>query len=150
MADVAAAGSTEQQAVVLQDLQFSYPGCNAFLKGIDLQLPKGSRTLLIGANGAGVCLAAEQQATSTAAWHQLLLQPAVLAMHAQVYNLNHRKFLVIYKSNRATQAARMLAVKMHCSEMCVCVCVCACVRARARAGKTTLLQLIAGKYMVAR
>uniref|UniRef100_A0A383WA31 ABC transporter domain-containing protein n=1 Tax=Tetradesmus obliquus TaxID=3088 RepID=A0A383WA31_TETOB len=53
MADAAAPGSAEQQAVVLQDLQFNYPGCNAFLKGIDLQLPKGSRTLLIGANGAG-------------------------------------------------------------------------------------------------
>jgi ABC-type transport system involved in cytochrome bd biosynthesis fused ATPase/permease subunit len=53
MVDASGPASTEEQAVVLQDLQFSYPGCNAFLKGIDLQLPKGSRTLLIGANGAG-------------------------------------------------------------------------------------------------
>lgn len=39
--------------MVLQELQFAYPGCQPFLKGVSLQLPKGSRTLLIGANGAG-------------------------------------------------------------------------------------------------
>lgn len=37
----------------LNNLQFSYPGCDKFLKGVTLDLPKGSRTLLLGANGAG-------------------------------------------------------------------------------------------------
>jgi CCR4-NOT complex subunit CAF16 len=67
MVDVSERTSTEQQAVVLQDLQFSYPGCNAFLKGIDLQLPKGSRTLLIGANGAGDAKTVDELATVAAA-----------------------------------------------------------------------------------
>jgi CCR4-NOT complex subunit CAF16 len=67
MVDASEPTSTEQQAVVLQDLQFSYPGCNAFLKGIDLQLPKGSRTLLIGANGAGEAKAVDELETSAAA-----------------------------------------------------------------------------------
>lgn len=40
-------------AVQLKDLQFSYPGCGKFLKGVSLDLPRGSRTLLLGANGAG-------------------------------------------------------------------------------------------------
>jgi hypothetical protein len=87
MVDAAAPSSTDQQAVVLQDLQFSYPGCNAFLRGIDLQLPKGSRTLLIGANGAGVLIVAEQQATKLSAWHQLptlLLKLVVLPWHVHV------------------------------------------------------------------
>lgn len=54
----AAAGavpSLQQQdlTVQLNKLQFSYPGCDKFLKGVSLDLPKGSRTLLLGANGAG-------------------------------------------------------------------------------------------------
>jgi CCR4-NOT complex subunit CAF16 len=51
------AGSAPQQqqdlTVQLNALQFSYPGCDKFLKGVSLDLPKGSRTLLLGANGAG-------------------------------------------------------------------------------------------------
>lgn len=54
----AAMGVQQQQhqqdwAVQLQNLQFSYPGCGKFLQGMSLDLPKGSRTLLLGANGAG-------------------------------------------------------------------------------------------------
>jgi energy-coupling factor transporter ATP-binding protein EcfA2 len=51
------AGPARQQqqdlTVQLNNLQFSYPGCDIFLKGVSLDLPKGSRTLLLGANGAG-------------------------------------------------------------------------------------------------
>lgn len=36
----------------LHNLQFSYPGCERALKDVTLDLPKGSRTLLLGANGA--------------------------------------------------------------------------------------------------
>lgn len=43
----------QDSTVQLQDLQFSYPGCGKFLKGVSLDLPRGSRTLLLGANGAG-------------------------------------------------------------------------------------------------
>jgi len=45
--------SEEPQAVSLQELNFAYPGCPPSLKGVNLDLPKGSRCLLIGANGAG-------------------------------------------------------------------------------------------------
>jgi len=51
--DAAMGGQQHQQAVQLQNLQFSYPGCGKFLQGMSLDLPKGSRTLLLGANGAG-------------------------------------------------------------------------------------------------
>jgi CCR4-NOT complex subunit CAF16 len=40
-------------AVRLESLKFGYPGCAASIKGVNLDLPRGSRCLLIGANGAG-------------------------------------------------------------------------------------------------
>lgn len=114
MADAAAPGSAEQQAVVLQDLQFNYPGCNAFLKGIDLQLPKGSRTLLIGANGAGVFTVAIQQATRMAAMlqHQLLLQ-LLSPRHVQACGLGNATINIQYRLHRtsASPAFRILAVR---------------------------------------
>lgn len=39
--------------VQLHNLQFSYPGCPKSLSDVSLDLPRGSRTLLLGANGAG-------------------------------------------------------------------------------------------------
>jgi hypothetical protein len=51
MTEVAA--PVDPQAVSLQGLNFAYPGCPPSLKDVNLDLPKGSRCLLIGANGAG-------------------------------------------------------------------------------------------------
>ena len=42
-----------ETAVSLNDLTFSYPGCPPFVNNCSIDLPKGSRCLLIGANGAG-------------------------------------------------------------------------------------------------
>jgi hypothetical protein len=39
--------------VSLNGLTYAYPGCAPSVKGVDLDLPRGSRCLLIGANGAG-------------------------------------------------------------------------------------------------
>ena len=39
--------------VAVKDLQFAYPGCAPSVDGFSLDLPRGSRCLLIGANGAG-------------------------------------------------------------------------------------------------
>jgi hypothetical protein len=43
----------QENAVQLNDLTFSYPGCEPFISNCSIDLPKGSRCLLIGANGAG-------------------------------------------------------------------------------------------------
>jgi CCR4-NOT complex subunit CAF16 len=51
--EAAAAPPPPQQAVQLQNLQFAYPGHARALKGVSLDLPRGSRTLLLGANAAG-------------------------------------------------------------------------------------------------
>ena len=40
--------------VAVKDLQFAYPGCAPSVVDFNLDLPRGSRCLLIGANGAGV------------------------------------------------------------------------------------------------
>lgn len=64
-----------EPAVVLNNVQFVYPGCGPFLKDVSLELPRGSRTLLIGANGAGPCRQRHRQqliayavAVLTSAW----------------------------------------------------------------------------------
>jgi CCR4-NOT complex subunit CAF16 len=41
-------------AVRLDGLTYAYPGCEASVKGVSLDLPRGARCLLIGANGAGM------------------------------------------------------------------------------------------------
>lgn len=46
----------EPSAVSLNGLNFAYPGCKASIKDVNLEIPKGSRCLLIGANGAGQLL----------------------------------------------------------------------------------------------
>lgn len=43
----------DEPAVQLNELRFCYPGCKVFIDGVSLELPRGSRALLIGANGAG-------------------------------------------------------------------------------------------------
>lgn len=53
MTAVAAQTAQDVQAVSLQGLTFAYPGCAASIKDVNLDLPRGSRCLLIGANGAG-------------------------------------------------------------------------------------------------
>lgn len=50
--DAASLAQQQQEAVQLHNLQFTYPGCERALKDVTLDLPKGSRTLLLGANGA--------------------------------------------------------------------------------------------------
>ena len=45
--------SNDVHAIALNGLDFAYPGCTPSLKDISLELPRGSRCLLIGANGAG-------------------------------------------------------------------------------------------------
>ncbi len=52
------AGQNEN-AVALNDLTFSYPYCPPFISNCSIDLPKGSRCLLIGANGAGGCTIAQ-------------------------------------------------------------------------------------------
>jgi CCR4-NOT complex subunit CAF16 len=52
----AAAGPQAPQdvtAVSLNSLSFAYPGCAPSVRDVSLDLPRGSRCLLIGANGAG-------------------------------------------------------------------------------------------------
>jgi CCR4-NOT complex subunit CAF16 len=40
-------------AVELRSLHFAYPECKPLFKGVSLEIPSASRTLLIGANGTG-------------------------------------------------------------------------------------------------
>lgn len=42
-----------QSAIELQRLRFAYPDSDPVFDGLDLEIPSGSRTLLIGANGVG-------------------------------------------------------------------------------------------------
>lgn len=51
--DPCSIGHTQGDAVLLKDLQFSYPGCAPFIQNCSIALPSGSRCLLVGANGAG-------------------------------------------------------------------------------------------------
>ena len=44
---------SEINAVVLNSLSYAYAGYRPVLSDISLQLPRGSRCLLVGANGAG-------------------------------------------------------------------------------------------------
>lgn len=39
--------------VKINQLQYAYPGCAPFIQNMSLELPKGARCLLLGANGAG-------------------------------------------------------------------------------------------------
>ena len=52
--------SSPQDAVVLSTLSYAYSGHQPIISDISLTLPKGSRCLLLGANGAGepLCLCA--------------------------------------------------------------------------------------------
>ena len=52
--------SSPQNAVVLSTLSYAYSGHQPIISDISLTLPKGSRCLLLGANGAGepLCLCA--------------------------------------------------------------------------------------------
>lgn len=44
----------ESEAVSVTDLAYNFPNAQgSALRGMDLHLPRGSRCLLIGANGAG-------------------------------------------------------------------------------------------------
>ena len=60
-AGAANGGSDDEPAIVVRDLEFSYPGLDGrpipgeppLITGMSLALPRGSRCLLIGANGAG-------------------------------------------------------------------------------------------------
>ena len=45
--------SVPEGAVVVNSLDFSYPGTKPLISGFNLTLPPGSRCLLAGANGAG-------------------------------------------------------------------------------------------------
>ncbi len=47
---------SEPDAVVLNSLSYAYAGHRPVLSDLSLKLPRGSRCLLIGANGAGECL----------------------------------------------------------------------------------------------
>ncbi len=44
---------SECDAVVLNSLSYAYAGHRPVLSNISLKLPRGSRCLLVGANGAG-------------------------------------------------------------------------------------------------
>ena len=52
--------SSPQDAIVLNTLSYAYSGHQPIISDISLTLPKGSRCLLLGANGAGesLCLSA--------------------------------------------------------------------------------------------
>ena len=59
--------SSPQDAIVLNTLSYAYSGHHPVISDISLTLPKGSRCLLLGANGAGepLCLSATQHVTIT-------------------------------------------------------------------------------------
>jgi CCR4-NOT complex subunit CAF16 len=42
-----------QDSVVVRCLDFSFPGSQPVIQGLSLELPRGARCLLTGANGAG-------------------------------------------------------------------------------------------------
>lgn len=44
----------DKDTVVVNTLSFAYPGHKPLISGMSLRLPRGSRCLLIGANGAGI------------------------------------------------------------------------------------------------
>lgn len=48
------AGNAEENVVEVSDLEFAYGGQAPFISKFSLKLRKGSRCLLIGANGAGM------------------------------------------------------------------------------------------------
>ena len=47
------AATASPSGIALHNIQFAYPGCQPFIQGCDLDLPRGSRCLLVGANGMG-------------------------------------------------------------------------------------------------
>jgi ABC-type Mn2+/Zn2+ transport system ATPase subunit len=47
------AAVTEIDGINLNNVTFAYPNCPPFIKDGNLNLPRGSRCLLIGANGTG-------------------------------------------------------------------------------------------------
>jgi CCR4-NOT complex subunit CAF16 len=49
-----------EDAVVIRSLSYAYAGHRPILSDISLALPRGSRCLLVGANGAGGCAQAPQ------------------------------------------------------------------------------------------
>ncbi len=92
--------NAEECTVSVSHLQFTYPGCEPFLKDVTFPLPKGSRCLLIGANGAGswhlnkstsinkldVIFLAARQGLCTDFQCALLFLHVVQAMVCSVYN----------------------------------------------------------------
>lgn len=42
-----------ENSISLNNINFSYPGCEPFIQGCSIHLPRGAKCLLIGANGAG-------------------------------------------------------------------------------------------------
>lgn len=115
-------------AVRLEALNFAYPGCAPSVRDVSLDLPRGARCLLIGANGAGEGVEGNGDCPLPAAGAPMGRGAACSA------------------AVRA-RAALLLGSRAVCGPR-------PCDAARRsparRAGKTTLLQLLAGKYMVGR
>jgi hypothetical protein len=137
--------------VSLKGLSYAYPGCAPSIENVNLELPRGSRCLLIGANGAGERLGIGVVNSSVArgmlscagragAWAGALRCTQVLPPPA-----GHMS------AGRAPASAAVLAGRrgyptLHDAQS-------AAPHALTRTrppGKTTLLQLLAGKYMVGR
>ena len=145
--------SQDIKAVCLNGLSFAYPGCEPSLKDINLDLPRGSRCLLIGANGAGE------------GYIGLVALPRTVlgwAGEGREGRCGALLLLVAAAENRTPPAARCDAAArctLHAPARCVAGTTLPCTACyhprntrppRYPPGKTTLLQLLAGKYMVGR
>ena len=133
-------GDSEPDTVVLNSLSYAYAGHRPVLSDISLRLPRGSRCLLIGANGAGK-------------WHLPGLKSRFNEQHCQhgphndlasCHNPLGVDWCLLQSVRNVPSLVQVSAFKVRnfwhdlppssCGGFC--------------AGKTTLLQILAGQYMV--
>lgn len=102
LAAVASVEQGEQEdAVVVRSLGFAFPFSQAsVIRDLDLQLPRGSRCLLTGANGAG-----ERPVGSGGSWRRVM--PA-----QQFFHLSESPSVA--NNNRAPSAATLLSSVRAC------------------------------------
>jgi hypothetical protein len=115
-----AAPNAAAAAVRVEHLSFSYPlSAEPTVRDLSLELPPGSRCLLIGANGAGACVAG-CFATRGGARAPLARDPLT------------RRARALRPPQHAPRKKKKKKKK------------------NTKTGKTTLLQLLGGKYMIGR
>ena len=104
-----------EDAVVLNTLSYAYSGHRPIVSDISLSLPKGSRCLLLGANGAGEACLCKAASLSP----QVLKLPKRQNSSAQRCGIPRRRFYTIQAQNGHTLLCKR--VLEYCSASMVCM-----------------------------